>query len=72
MAPQPQALYLVPGFSLCSYINAEEVCDWTGKREVEIRVAKTDRQTDRQTDRDREVGRGERARMEANMVLSKG
>jgi hypothetical protein len=31
----------VVGFSLSNYINAEEVCDWTGKREAELRVAET-------------------------------
>jgi hypothetical protein len=31
----------VTGFSLSNYIIAEEVCDWTGKREVELRVSDT-------------------------------
>jgi hypothetical protein len=31
----------VAGFSLSNYISAEEVCDWTGKREVELRIAET-------------------------------
>ena len=25
-----------------NYISAEEVCDWTGKREAELRVAETE------------------------------
>jgi hypothetical protein len=29
----------IAGFSLSDYISAEEVCDWTGKREAELRVA---------------------------------
>ena len=29
----------VAGFSLSNYISAEEACDWTGKREAELRVA---------------------------------
>ena len=29
----------VAGFSLFNYISAEEVCDWTEKGEVELRVA---------------------------------
>ena len=32
-------LATVAGFSLSNYISAEEVCDWTGKREAELRVA---------------------------------
>ena len=35
----------VAGFSLYNfhnYISAEEACDWTGKREVELRVAETE------------------------------
>jgi hypothetical protein len=31
----------VSGFSLSNYISAEEACDWTGKREAELRVAET-------------------------------
>ena len=27
---------------LAKYISAEESCDWTGKREVELRVAETE------------------------------
>jgi hypothetical protein len=27
------------GFSLSIYFSTEEVCDWTGKREAELRVA---------------------------------
>ena len=29
----------VAGFSLSNYISAEEACDWTGKREAELRVS---------------------------------
>ena len=29
----------VAGFSLSNYISAEEACDWTGKREAELRDA---------------------------------
>jgi hypothetical protein len=29
----------VAGFSLSSYVSAEEICDWTGKREAELKVA---------------------------------
>ena len=28
--------------SLSKYISAEEACDWTGKREAELRVAETE------------------------------
>jgi hypothetical protein len=28
----------VAGFSLSNYISAEEACDWTGKREVGLRL----------------------------------
>jgi hypothetical protein len=34
-------LVLVAGFSQTNDISAEEYCDWTGKREVERRVAET-------------------------------
>jgi hypothetical protein len=30
-------------FSLYNYIIAEEACDWTGKREAELRVAERER-----------------------------
>ena len=33
----------VAGFSLSNYISAGEVCDWVGKREIELRVAETER-----------------------------
>ena len=32
----------VAGFSLSNYISVENVCDWTGKREAELRVAETE------------------------------
>jgi hypothetical protein len=31
----------VAGFSLSNYISVAEACDWTEKREVELRVAET-------------------------------
>ena len=37
---------LVAGFSLSNYIKIlvqQEACDWTGKREEELRVAETER-----------------------------
>jgi hypothetical protein len=45
----------VTGFSLSNYISAEEVCDWAGKREAELRVAERDKRQ-----KDREVSGGER------------
>ena len=30
------------GFFLSNYISAEEACDYTGKRKVEVRVAETE------------------------------
>jgi hypothetical protein len=37
--PKPS---LIAGFSLSNYVTAEEACDWTGKREVELIVAETE------------------------------
>jgi hypothetical protein len=45
----------VTGFSLSNHtkiLGQQEACDWTGKREVELRVAETERIS----------GRGERSR----------
>jgi hypothetical protein len=33
---------IVAGFSLSNYIRAAIACDWTGKREAELRVAETE------------------------------
>jgi hypothetical protein len=33
----------VAGFSLSNYISAKEICDWTGKREAELRIAERGR-----------------------------
>jgi hypothetical protein len=60
----------VTGIFLSNYINAEEVCDWTGKREVKLRVSGRKTETERQ--RDRKIRGGEKTRMEADVVLSKG
>jgi hypothetical protein len=35
-------LSTVVGFSLSNYISAEEACDWTEKKEAELRVAETE------------------------------
>jgi hypothetical protein len=56
-------LRTVAEFSLSNYIKAEEVCNWTGKREVELRVGERERErgregernTQRETERDRET-----------------
>ena len=48
-AGNPSQIYkskvLVAGFSLSNYIKIlvqQEACDWTGKREAELRVAETE------------------------------
>jgi hypothetical protein len=51
-------LLCVAGFSLSNYIRAEEARDWTGKREVELRVAGTER-----------VSEERERRMEADMLV---
>ena len=38
-------------FSLCNYFKIlvqQEVCDWTGKREVEVRVGERERERERE------------------------
>jgi hypothetical protein len=50
---------IVAGFSLPNYFSAEEVCDWTGKKEEELKVAGTESLS------------GER-RMEVDAMISQG